>query len=45
MILAFGVAPGACVYFTVEPLGNGPRVVPLPRSTTITGSPVFDEIK
>ena len=34
----------ARVYFTVEPLGNGPNVVPLPRSTTNTSAPVLGEI-
>ena len=36
-----GDARRAQVYFTVEPLGNGPNVVPLPRSTTNTSAPVL----
>src|SRR5436309_7297691 len=31
-----GVAPGAWVYLTLVPLANGPKTVPVPRSTTKT---------
>ena len=45
IFLLVGVPPGACVYLIFVPLGNGPKIVPLPRSLTKTSTPVFEEIR